>query len=322
MLNKQTKNKDNKMIFSNITLFSFTKSSFIQKLETSEGLAQLKSAIQDNLFKSCDSTYSLSSLGFEEIKESEDENAQSVPFLTFPQGVLICCKSEKKLLPSSVVKEEIEKRVEELQEKGEKISRATRATIKDQVIQTLSAQAFSKYEYNYIFIDFKTQLLYINAPLNKAERLTALLRKAYGTLPVLPTLFNVDLTELFKNYYQVESDDLVLFNDFKSKNKNNLSNVVTFKNEEDFYLEQLDDRDIVEINLSLSETHSVIKLTTNAVLSKIKMDKALFQINKDGDLTFLDFQGSALIEIGEIRDILSQLSRLFGIKEFKENSED
>ncbi|HBC6054780.1 TPA: recombination-associated protein RdgC [Proteus mirabilis] len=102
--------------------------------------------------------------------------------------VLLCIKKEEKILPSTVIKETLQEKIEKLEsEQGRKLKKTEKATLKDEVIHSLLPRAFSKYSQTQIWIDLDKQRIIVDASSSKrAENSLALLRKTIGSLPVIP----------------------------------------------------------------------------------------------------------------------------------------
>jgi recombination associated protein RdgC len=112
-------------------------------------------------------------------KERPDELVRNI------QGVdFIKLKSIDKIIPASVVNEEVEASVKLL---NRKVSRKERNEIKDEVITRLLPKAFGKSTYIDAFIDTVKKLIVIDTTsFAKAEDLLSLLRKALGSLDAYP----------------------------------------------------------------------------------------------------------------------------------------
>tara|TARA_Y100000034_G_scaffold135590_2_gene208165 strand:- start:696 stop:1592 length:897 start_codon:yes stop_codon:yes gene_type:complete len=108
-------------------------------------------------------------------------------------GVLVVAvKRTEKILPAAVIAEEMQPKVEALeQEKGRPVTRGEKQALKEEVQQSLLPRAFPKSTITRAYIDMAgNQIIVDTASASKAEDVLALLRKAIGTLPALPWLDN------------------------------------------------------------------------------------------------------------------------------------
>lgn len=109
--------------------------------------------------------------------------------------ILVCAKREEKILPASVINEMVAEKVDQIElEENRLVRMKERDELKENVLHTLLPQAFTKSSMQYAFIDMDSGLLVVNSSsFNKAEELTALLRKSLGTLPIVPAFGQYDL---------------------------------------------------------------------------------------------------------------------------------
>ncbi|NBN15173.1 recombination-associated protein RdgC [Proteus sp. G4398] len=144
---------------------------------------QLEEALKTLAFTPCSSQY-MSSTGWVSPLGNHGE------MLTHVAGnqVLLCIKKEEKILPSTVIKETLQEKIEKLEsEQGRKLKKTEKATLKDEVIHSLLPRAFSKYSQTQIWIDLDKQRIIVDASsFKRAEDSLALLRKTLGSLPVIP----------------------------------------------------------------------------------------------------------------------------------------
>lgn len=119
--------------------------------------------------------------------------------------LLIQHKREEKILPSQVLKEELQKKVLKLEEEqARKLKKTERDSLKDEVLHSLLPRAFTRKSLAKILIDRSNHLVFVEASsAKKAEDQLALLRKSIGSLPVIPFTprepLEITMTEWFKS---------------------------------------------------------------------------------------------------------------------------
>ncbi len=101
--------------------------------------------------------------------------------------MLLCLKREEKLLPSTVVREQLEEKVAHIEDReARKVYRKERLTLKDEIIQDCLPRAFSRSSKVYAFIDIRNNWVFVDAAsAARAEELLNLLRDCIGSFPVL-----------------------------------------------------------------------------------------------------------------------------------------
>ena len=102
--------------------------------------------------------------------------------------IVICARKEEKILPSPVIKQELQAKIERL-EAGQhrKLKKTEKDALKDEVLHSLLPRAFSRFNQTFMWIDTVNDLIMVDAASAKrAEDTLALLRKSLGSLPVVP----------------------------------------------------------------------------------------------------------------------------------------
>jgi recombination associated protein RdgC len=103
-------------------------------------------------------------------------------------NIMLCAKRQDKLLPASVVAEEVEQQIEMIEQaEARSVGRKEKQSLKEEMIFTLMPKAFVRSSLQYAYIAPREGWLVINcASAKKAEDFLNALRDALGTLPVIP----------------------------------------------------------------------------------------------------------------------------------------
>jgi len=101
--------------------------------------------------------------------------------------LLLTMKREEKLLPSTVVREQLEQKIAEIEAaQGRKVYRKERLSLKDEVVQDCLPRAFSRSTHVHAYIDVKANWIFVDtASASRAEELLNLLRECIGSFPLL-----------------------------------------------------------------------------------------------------------------------------------------
>ncbi|HGM7111785.1 TPA: recombination-associated protein RdgC [Serratia marcescens] len=102
--------------------------------------------------------------------------------------IVICARKEEKILPSPVIKQELQAKIERLEaEQHRKLKKTEKDALKEEVLHSLLPRAFSRFNQTFMWIDTVNDLIMVDAASAKrAEDTLALLRKSLGSLPVVP----------------------------------------------------------------------------------------------------------------------------------------
>jgi recombination associated protein RdgC len=100
---------------------------------------------------------------------------------------LLKLKREEKLLPSTVVREQLEEKVATIEaEQARKVYRKERLNLKDEIIQDCLPRAFTRSVSVFAYIDTRANWVFVDAAsAGRAEELLNLLRECIGSFPVL-----------------------------------------------------------------------------------------------------------------------------------------
>ncbi|ARN74930.1 recombination-associated protein RdgC [Oceanicoccus sagamiensis] len=102
--------------------------------------------------------------------------------------IMICAKKQDKVLPASVVNEQVVEKALAIQtEEGRSVGRKERANLKEEITFELLPKAFARSSLQFAYIAPKEGLLVVNSASSKrAEELISYLRETIGTVPVIP----------------------------------------------------------------------------------------------------------------------------------------
>lgn len=100
-------------------------------------------------------------------------------------AVLITLKSEQKVLPSTVIKDELDYRVQQIEAaESRKVGRKEQRELKDRIIEELTPRAFTRSFLSRALIDLQNNLVIVDSVTSgKAEYLLSTLRETLGSLP-------------------------------------------------------------------------------------------------------------------------------------------
>lgn len=118
--------------------------------------------------------------------------------------IMLALKTEKKLIPSSVLNERLAEKIEELEEReGRKVRKKEKDAMKDEIHHTLVTQAFTQSSVLYGYIDTKKNLVVVNSSSRKkAEDFCNAVRGALGSFKVeLPDVnaISIQMTDWLKS---------------------------------------------------------------------------------------------------------------------------
>ncbi|MEQ4672285.1 recombination-associated protein RdgC [Providencia manganoxydans] len=102
--------------------------------------------------------------------------------------MLISLYKEEKMLPTPVINNALNKKIEKLEaDQGRRLKKTERQAIKDEVIQELLPRAFSKYTRFDVWVNLTDGFIAaLVSSHRRAEECFAMIRKALGSLPIVP----------------------------------------------------------------------------------------------------------------------------------------
>ena len=166
----------------------FIKNLNAYKLETKLAKTELTEALESKPARQ-PGTQELSAYGFTApVKQSSELVIEAGDYM------LICAEENKRDLPASVVKAEVDKQVEKIeQDQCRKVYKKERDQIKDEIIIDMLPNAFIKTSRVYAIIDSKNGMIFVgHSSKAKCEEMLNAIRSVLGSLPVRPLELNLE----------------------------------------------------------------------------------------------------------------------------------
>jgi len=253
------------MWFNNAYAYVFTK-----PFNTSE--ADIDFALQEHIFRPCGSQ-DQQKQGWVAPIPGTDALVHSAN-----NNILLCMKTQEKILPTTVVREALEEKVQLIEEeRGQKVGKKEKQTLKEEIVQQLLPKAFTRNSRLYCYINVRDQFIVVNtSSASKAETMLALLRQSMGSLPILPMKPEGELIMTMTQW--VKSDDLPAPFEFAQ-------NIELKALDEDAASAKLKNHDVTEeeVQLHISNGKFVHKL------GLVWNEKSTFSLNEDGALKQIKF---------------------------------
>ncbi|MCV2402384.1 recombination-associated protein RdgC [Marinomonas sp. C2222] len=179
------------MWFTNAQIFQLTDT---ESLDTND----LINKLPDFPLKECGSQEEFSFGWMPLIRNSEQWSLATDRCLLFRAG------KEEKVLPTAVVREELETKVAEIELiEGRKVGRKEKSDLKDELVFTLRPKAFTKRTDVWAYIDLKAKILVINSTnASMTELLFKQLQTTLGSFPMAPLQAQVSPASIMTDWLQ------------------------------------------------------------------------------------------------------------------------
>ncbi len=199
---------------------------------------------------------------------------------------LFTLKKQERILPAAVINAELAEKVAQLeQETGSPVGKKAQQDLKQDIIARLLPQAFTKNSYSHGFICLTNKLVVIDASADgKAETLLAMLRKALGSLPVVPLCRSGIQTYLTNWVTDNPPEKIQLLTDIELKAQDDEAAVARCKNQDvqaEEVLRHIDAGKWVEkLGIDYSEQLTCM-IESDGSIKRIKYADALKDENQD-----------------------------------------
>ena len=235
--------------------------------------------------------------------------------------VLLVVRREEKILPASVIKEELAKKVLKLEsEQARKLKKTEKDSLRDEVLHSLLPRAFTRNSTIKVWIDTNNSLVIVDAnSAKKAEDSLALLRKTLGSLPVVPLTMETPIELTMTKW--VRSGDVpagfALKDEAELKGLLEGGGLAKVKNQDlcsDEISSHIEAGKVVT-NLALDwQERITFTLTDSLAIKKLKFSDSLLEQNDDIDREDVAqrFDTDLILFTGEMSKLLTDLTSALG----------
>ncbi len=202
--------------------------------------------------------------------------------------LLLCLKREEKLLPATVVREQLAEKISAIEtEQARKVYRKERLSLKDEIVQDCLPRAFTRSALVYAYIDPRANWIFIDAAsAARAEELLNVLRECIGNFPVvLPQVNNAPAASMTAWLaHRTLPDDFEAGDECELREPGEDGGVVRCRGV-DLYSEEVEThlnagRQVVRLGLSWDERVSLL-LAEDLCLRRLKFAEELMKENED-----------------------------------------
>ncbi|MBZ2161459.1 recombination-associated protein RdgC [Alteromonas stellipolaris] len=211
------------MWFKNIKAYQIT-----QPLSLDD--SDLERVLSEQAFRPCKSQ-DLATMGF--ASPFSQAGKQGTMFQRVGQRYWLTVKKQEKLLPAAVINAELDDMVAKIEmETGSPVGKKAKADLKQEIQTRLLPQAFTKNTYTHGFISLEDNLVAVDASADgKAEAFLALVRKAIGSLPVVPLARHSLQSELTHWLTDAAPDGIALLEEAEFKSTDDAGSIIRCKNQ-------------------------------------------------------------------------------------------
>lgn len=305
------------MWFKNITFFELEPGFTIE-------VEQLNDQLSAFAFSPCSAATAISTGWVSPHKNDEQTFAYHINGYS-----LIALKTQEKMVPASVVKEQLDEQVNEIEMRdNRKMRKKEKDSLKEAIYQDLLPRAFTKTNTLYAYIDHANGWLLVNTPsTRKAEDFTVHLRKAMGSLKIklpdmsmiAPVLTGWVLGEAFPESFVIEDNCVIKDEDSTGMIKCQKQNLTA----EDITALIDSGREVVQLSL-LWRDQLAFSLSDEFILKSIKyleviQDQAQ-DVHTETEAEQLDAEFTIMTSV--IADLLKELVAVFKNTTIKTSGND
>lgn len=298
------------MWFKNLKLYTLTQDIDITEQDLEDKLGEFK-------FRPCGSQ-ELATMGW----ASPFNQGETLIHVTSGR-IWLTLKKQERILPATVVNAELADKVAQIEaETGSAVGKKAQQDMKQEIIQRLLPQSFTKNSFTHGFISTKDKLVVVDSSADgKAEAFLAMLRKAIGSLPVMPLArqsIQNELTSWLKDDSAPSDISVLEEAEFKALEEDGA--IVRVKNQ-DLYSDEIANhleagKSVQKIAVEWSETLNAI-IQEDLSIKRLKFTDVIKEQNDDipKDQMAARLDANFALMSGEIVRFAERLKEMFNLAE-------
>lgn len=298
------------MWFKNLKLYALTQDIVFEEQDIEEKLGEFK-------FRPCGSQ-ELATMGW----ASPFDQGKTLLHSTAGR-VWLTLKKQERILPATVVNAELADKVAQIEaETGSPVGKKAQQDMKQEIVHRLLPQAFTKNTYTHGFVSTKDNLVVVDASADgKAEAFLAMLRKAIGSLPVVPFArqsVQAELTSWLKD--DAVPNDVSVLEEAELKALEEDGAIIRCKNQ-DLFSEEITQhleagKTVQKIAIEWSETFSAI-VQEDLSIKRVKFTDVVREQNEDipKDQMAARLDANFALMSGEVVRFSKRLQEIFALEQ-------
>jgi recombination associated protein RdgC len=239
--------------------------------------------------------------------------------------IWLTLKKQERILPAVVVNAELADKVALIEaETGSQVGKKAQQDMKQEIIHRLLPQAFTKNSYTHGFISTKDHLVVVDSSADgKAEAFLAMLRKALGSLPVVPLArqsVQADLTSWIKD--DSAPADITVLEEAELKTLEEDGAIIRCKNQ-DLYSDEITQhiqggKSVQKLAVEWDETLTAI-IQEDLSIKRLKFTDVIKEQNDDipKDQILARMDANFALMSGELIRFANRLKEIFQLEDEK-----
>ena len=241
-------------------------------------------------------------------------------------NVLLCWQKEEKLLPAAVVRDQLEEQIAEREASEQRsLTRKEKQSLKDALVQQLLPRAFCRRSRTYLYFNQQHQWLVVDSSsASRADECLAHLRKALGSLPVVPFAPRQPVSTVLTRWL-LDADwpqDIAAGQEAELRTSEDDGAIIRIRNHElgseEIQLHLRNHKKVVRLAIDWDDTLSCL-LDDELTVRRLRFADVLKEQNEDvGDDQAARFDADFALMAGELNRFIERLRSIFDVASAEE----